>query len=231
MREKTSISEGMLPSFSAILFDMDGLVLDSEKTYVTAWQRAARALGKTLDTEFAERLFGRHADDVARLLGETLGPDFDRQAFFAMAERHWFEVLAHEGIQGMPGIEALLDHLRVMRIPFALATNSDARYAERCLAAANLRSAFEVFISRDQVQAGKPAPDLFLAAAERLGVDPSLCLVLEDSETGLIAARAAGTRPILIQQRPELRDKLSSLADRTFPDLVAFLFALNSRPS
>lgn len=227
MSEKPQNTANVFPSFSAILFDMDGLVLDSEKTYVTAWRRAARELGKTLDTAFAERLFGRHADDVARILGEALGPDFDRQTFFEMAERHWFEVLDQEGIQGMPGIFDVLEYLRGMEIPFALATNSEARYAERCLAAADLRNAFEVFVSRDQVQAGKPSPDLFLAAAAQLGVTPSACLVLEDSKTGLMAARAAGTRPILIQQRRELRDKLSSLADRSFPDLLAFLSALN----
>lgn len=229
MRNKAVKPETGLPPFSAILFDMDGLVLDSEKTYVTAWQRAAKELGKALQTEVAEGLFGRHADDVARLLGEALGPDFDRGAFFEVAERHWFEVLAEEGIQRMPGIEALLDHLRAFRIPFALATNSDAHYAERCLAAANLQGAFEVFVSRDQVRAGKPAPDLFLKAAERLGIPPSRCLVLEDSETGLMAARAAGTSPILIQQRPVLRDKLLPLADQTFPDLVALLYALSPR--
>jgi HAD superfamily hydrolase (TIGR01509 family) len=155
--------------------------------------------------------------------------DFDRPAFFEIAERHWFEVLADEGIEGMPGVHALLDHLHSVGIPFALATNSDAHYAKRCLAAANLSNAFEVRVSRDQVKAGKPAPDLFLAAAERLGVSPSQCLVLEDSETGLLAARAAQTYPILIQQRPVLRDKLSPLANQNFPDLEAFLFALNPR--
>lgn len=229
------MSEGNLkplsafPPFSAILFDMDGLVLDSEKTYVTAWQRAAKELGKHLEAAVAEGLFGRHADDVAKLLEEALGPDFDRKAFFEIAERHWFEVLAHEGIQSMPGVEALLTDLQKAGIPFALATNSDAHYAERCLAAANLTNAFKTFVSRDQVQSGKPAPDLFLKAAERLGILPSHCLVLEDSETGLIAARAAGTQPILIQQRAVLRDKLSHLADQSFPDLVAFLSALHLR--
>lgn len=229
------MSEGNLkplsafPPFSAILFDMDGLVLDSEKTYVTAWQRAAKELGKHLEAAVAEGLFGRHADDVAKLLGEALGPDFDRKAFFEIAERHWFEVLAHEGIQSMPGVEALLTDLQKAGIPFALATNSDAHYAERCLAAANLTNDFKTFVSRDQVRSGKPAPDLFLKAAERLGILPSHCLVLEDSETGLIAARAAGTQPILIQQRAVLRDKLSHLADQSFPDLVAFLSALHLR--
>lgn len=212
--------------YAGILFDMDGLVLDSERTYVTAWRRAAETFGKSLDSSLAERLFGRHADDVARLMGEILGPDFERNTFFAEAERHWFEVLAEDGIDPMPGAQDLIVHLQHQRIPFALATNSDRHYAERCLRAGGMEDAFPIFISRDQVSEGKPAPDLFLEAARRLTLPPEDCLVLEDSETGLKAARAAGCQPVLIQQRPALRDTLSPLADHVFPDLRGFLSAL-----
>jgi beta-phosphoglucomutase len=218
-----------LPPFEGILFDMDGLVLDSEKTYVTAWQSAAKALGRTLETEVAEALFGMHADDVARLLGEALGPGFDRRQFFKIAETFWFKGLEAEGIPKMPGFDALATWLRVEKIPFALATNSDGHYAERCLSAAGLEGVFEVFVTRDQVSAGKPAPDLFLEAARKIRCAPESCLVLEDSETGLQAARAAGTHPVLIQQRPALRDKLSPLASHVFPDLQAFLTALSTQ--
>lgn len=218
-----------LPPFEGILFDMDGLVLDSEKTYVRAWQSAAKALGRTLETEVAEGLFGMHADDVARLLGEALGPGFDRRQFFEVAETFWFEGLEAEGMPKMPGFDALATWLRAEKIPFALATNSDRHYAERCLLAAGLEGVFEVFVTRDQVSAGKPAPDLFLEAARKIGCSPESCLVLEDSETGLQAARAAGTHPVLIQQRPALRDKLSPLASQVFPDLQAFLIALSTQ--
>lgn len=217
-----------LPSFKGILFDMDGLVLDSEKTYVTAWQLAADALGKTLEQQDAEALFGKHADDVARLLGEILGPEFDRQHFFKIAETFWFLGLERDGMPKMPGIDDLIQILRQEGIPYALATNSDRHYAERCLAAAELDGVFDVFVTRDQVASGKPSPDLFLEASRQLELVPSSCLVLEDSETGLQAARAAGTHPILIQQRKSLRDTLSPMADHVFPDLRAFLTALSA---
>jgi HAD superfamily hydrolase (TIGR01509 family) len=215
--------------FSGILFDMDGLVLDSEATYVSAWQRAARDLGKSLADSAAERLFGRHADDVAVRLGEMLGPSFDRADFFKRAEGHWFEILARDGIPRMPGIEALLEHLRQNTIPFALATNSDRHYADKCLGAAGLDQVFQIMVTRDQVAQGKPAPDLFEEGARRLGLTPARCLVLEDSETGLRAARAAGCYAVLIQQRSALRDTLSPLAHAVYPDLDVFLSALCAR--
>jgi len=201
-----------LPPFTAVILDMDGLVLDSETTYCSAWRKAAAELGHELDDGFLESLFGRHADDVVLALAGTLGPSFDRKTFFHAAERHWFEHIEMHGIPRMPGIEALLAHFRERSIPYALATNSEGHYAGLCLKHGGLGEAFPVRVTRDQVALGKPEPDVFLEAAHRLGVDPADCLVLEDSETGLLAARAAGTVPILIQRSEELRVRLEPLA-------------------
>ena len=201
-----------LPPFAAIIFDMDGLVLDSETTYCTAWRQAAADVGHRLDDGFLESLFGRHADDVVQTLAEKLGPAFDRKVFFKAAEQHWFSHIRTHGIPRMPGIEALLACLRERSIPFALATNSEGHYARLCLEHGSLREAFPVMVTRDQVALGKPEPDVFLEAARRLDVDPAACLVLEDSETGLQAARAAGTQPILIQRQEEIRTRLEPLA-------------------
>jgi HAD superfamily hydrolase (TIGR01509 family) len=201
-----------LPPFAAVILDMDGLVLDSETTYCDAWRRAATDVGHSLDDGFLEGLFGRHADDVVQALAGRLGPRFDRETFFHAAERHWFEHIETHGIPRMPGVETLLAYFRERSIPYALATNSDGHYARLCLEHGGLREAFPVMVTRDQVALGKPEPDVFLEAARRLSVDPASCLVLEDSETGLLAARAAGTMPILIQRREELRARLEPLA-------------------
>jgi len=201
-----------LPVFSAVILDMDGLVLDSETTYCGAWRKAAADVGHALDDGFLESLFGRHADDVVLALVEKLGPAFDREVFFKAAEQHWFRHISTHGIPRMPGIEALLACLRERSIPFALATNSEGHYARLCLEHGSLREAFPVMVTRDQVALGKPEPDVFLEAARRLGVDPAACMVLEDSETGLQAARAAGTQPILIQRQEEIRIRLEPLA-------------------
>lgn len=217
-----------LPAFQAVILDMDGLLLDSEATYCEAWRRAAADAGHRLETAFLESLFGRHADAVVEALTAQLGPDFEQAAFFAAAERHWFALINVSGIPRMPGAEALLDLLRRRGIPYALATNSDGPYARLCLERSGLSPAFPVVVTRDQVPLGKPEPDVFLEAARRLDVDPADCLVLEDSETGLLAAGAAGTSPILIQRQADLRIRLTALAHMSLPSLNALVGLLEN---
>ena len=220
----------VLPAFSAVIFDMDGLVLDSETTYCGAWRKAAAALGHELDDAFFESLFGRHADDVVEALAGRLGPSFNRETFFNAAERHWFEHIETHGIPRMPGVESLLARFREASIPYALATNSEGHYARLCLERGGLHDAFPVMVTRDQVALGKPEPDVFLEAARRLNVDPAACLVLEDSETGLMAARAAGTQPILIQRREDLRARLEPLAKLALFSLEDLVDLIKSHP-
>lgn len=219
-----------LPAFSAVILDMDGLVLDSETTYCGAWRKAAADVGHALDDGFLESLFGRHADDVVQALAAELGPRFDREGFFRAAERYWFEHIETHGIPRMPGIEALLASFREASIPFALATNSDGHYARLCLERGGLPEAFPIMVTRDQVALGKPEPDIFLEAARLLDADPAACLVLEDSETGLMAARAAGTQPILIQRREDLRVRLTPLAQLAFVTLEDVVDLIKSHP-
>lgn len=211
-----------LPDFSGVLLDMDGLVLDSEVTYVEAWENAALELGHPLEPGFARSLFGRHAGDVAFEFKKFFGPGFDAEVFFRLAERHWFKGIEENGVAPMPGITQLLSCLQERGIPYALATNSDRPYADLCLERSGLLTAFPLTIARDEVKRGKPEPDLFLGAAKLLGLPASNCLVLEDSEAGLDAAKASGAVAVLIQRQDQLRDKLSPKAHLVFSDLVAF---------
>jgi HAD superfamily hydrolase (TIGR01509 family) len=191
-----------LPPFKAVIFDMDGLVLDSEPTYVFAWRQAAAEFGTDLDDAFTQNLFGRQAEDVERAVADKIGNGFDRQHFLSLATQFWQAHVTASGIAAMPGVEALLAKLNAEAIPYALATNSEAAYAQQCLSLALLAPHFPLAITRDQVVAGKPAPDLFLEAARRLDVPIEHCLVLEDSVTGLLAAQRAGAMPVLVLARP-----------------------------
>lgn len=211
------------PAFKALIFDMDGLVLDSERTYTRAWKDAAQALGFSLTPTFLQSLFGCHADEVAQRIQTACGPSFDSHLFFKRAEVLWFETIGTFGIPKMPGVIPLLHHLETHDIPFALATNSDRPYADVCLKAAGLSASFPVTVTRDEVAAGKPSPDLFLKAAESLGYPPSECLVLEDSRTGLEAAQRAQIAAILIQRNDTIRDTLSPMALARFKTLDDFL--------
>lgn len=218
-----------LPFFRAVLLDLDGLVLDSEATYTRAWRFAAAEFGCELSAEFCETLFGRHADAVEQALRDRIGASYDRQRFYRSAERYWREGLVKEGIPPMPGLEALLAVLRRRAIPYALATNSDNPYARECLERSGVAEAFPVVVTRDQVRRGKPEPDLFLEAARRLAVPPESCLALEDSETGLLAARAAGTVMVLVQRRETVRLKLSAQARFVFTSLGEVADAIELR--
>jgi beta-phosphoglucomutase-like phosphatase (HAD superfamily) len=209
-----------LPDFRAVILDMDGLVLDSESTYSQAWRQAAGDIGFDLSEAFCESLFGRHADAVVEALAEVLGPAFERESFFRAAERYWLNALQTHGMPRMLGVDTLLTLFRRRNIPYALATNSDGLYARQCLNLAGMHEDFPVVVTRDQVALGKPEPDLILEAARRLDTPPAHCLVLEDSETGLLAARAAGTFPILIQRREDLRMRLRDRAGLVLESLL-----------
>lgn len=211
--------EASTPRFKAVVFDMDGLVLDSEQSYVFAWRRVAENLGARLEDEFVEDLFGRQADDVIRLLAEKLGKVFDAERFCRDAENYWRAHVHSHGIPAMPGVSELLALLKRHRVPFALATNSMGIFARECLRAGGLEGAFPVMVTRDQVAAGKPEPDLILEAAKRMEVSAEQCLVLEDSATGLQAAARAGAMPILVSQRPAPLN-LQSLAAAYYRSLL-----------
>jgi len=221
----------MLPDFAAVILDLDGLTLDTESTYSYAWKQAAKEFGVQLDEEFCHRLFGRHADDVMQALAGKIGSGFDRSRFYELAAAFWRTHVAAHGIGKMPGLDGLLDILVRERIPYALATNSDGPYARECLRVSGVSQRFPMVVTRDQVAKGKPAPDLVLEAAKRLDAPPGRCLVLEDSETGLLAARSAGALPVLVLSEPAAPAHLKNLALEAFPSLIFVAAAIERSPS
>lgn len=203
----------------AVIFDLDGLVLDTEAGYRAAWRGAAAEAGGELDEDFFLALSGQEAEAVHRALAAVLGDQMMTEEFGSRAAHHWREHVARHGIPVRPGFHSFMDWLKERRIPCALATNSQQRYALECLALAGLEGRFAHLVSRDQVERGKPAPDVYLAAAERLGVTPAHCLALEDSPTGLASARAAGMRCVLVPSAPP-GPQATQQAWRTFPTLA-----------
>ncbi len=187
-----------LPSFSAIIFDMDGLVLDTEATYCIAWQKAAEEMGREFSTGFCLSMSGLHAHDVKQKLIRQCGADFDLTLFGRLSSQYWREYVNQFGIQVKKGFFVLLEVLRLQNIPFCLATNSRQDNAQECLQLARLEGVFPIVICRDQVKQGKPAADIFLLAAETLMLPVSQCLVVEDSATGIQAAVNAEAPSVFI---------------------------------
>ena len=180
-----------LPDFSAIIFDMDGLVLDTETTYSIAWKKAAVEMGQVFSEAFCLSMSGLQGQDVARKLIEQCGSDFDLMRFGQLSGQYWRQYVNDKGIAVKKGFLALLHVLKSNKIPYCLATNSRMVNALECLKLAGLDDVFSLIVSKDQVNQGKPAADIFLFAANALKVPVAECLVIEDSATGIQAAMNA----------------------------------------
>jgi HAD superfamily hydrolase (TIGR01509 family) len=196
----------------AVIFDMDGLLLDSEPLYRVTWQTAAAALGCPIDDTFYSRFVGRGNDEAERLLIERFGDAMPLGEFRIRWQRDFDERLAHAPLPRKPGAAALLDRLDARGIPKALATSTPRAVALRCLG--SLYSRFSVFAFGDEVEHSKPYPDLFLLAASRLGIAPGDCLVIEDSEAGVRAAHAAAMAVIMVPDLVEPSPEIAAMAIR-----------------
>ena len=204
----------------AVVFDMDGLMLDTEPIYKAAWQAASAELGHDLADEFYAQFVGRPNDDCERLLFERFGPEFPFDRFRARWRELWDADAAANGIRTKPGLIELLTLLETLKIPFAIATSSEAAETDFCLRAAGLDGRFPVRVTRDQIAHGKPAPDIYLEAARRLQIDPAQCVALEDSEAGILSASRAGMVPLLIPDGAPPSTTASSTAFQVLPSLA-----------
>ena len=172
----------------AVLFDLDGVLVDSEQVVVRTWNRwAAR---HRLDIpDLVRRAHGRRSIETVREVAPQLDP---------MAEARWLEGIESsdaEGLGRLPGAAELFQAIPADRR--AVVTSGGRALAEFRLASVGF-PAPRVLISADDVQRGKPAPDGYLLAAERLGVAPAECIVIEDTPPGIAAGRAAGATVIAV---------------------------------
>lgn len=201
----------------AVVFDMDGLMLDSERAINECMARAASDLGHELPASLWLQMIGGGDGLCRRLLADRIGADATVE-LLARAEA-MYDVVADAGIDHRPGIVDLLDWLVARGIPRAVATSTRRPLAMRKLAAAGLLPYFDAVATSSDVAAQKPAPDVYLLAASKLGVAPARCLVLEDSPTGVRAALAAGMTPVQVPDMLVPDDAARALGHRIVASL------------
>lgn len=203
---------------AAVVFDMDGLLFDTEALYLEAFLRASRDGGHGLTAAVAHSTIGSTWPSIQAMLRRDGGANFPVEAFLASWHRHYAVVTAG-GVPLKPGVLALLDTLDALGLPRAIATSS--RHETACLHLTNhaLTDRFHAVVAQGDYAAGKPAPDPFLAAAERLGVAPSLCLALEDSHHGVRSAAAAGMMTVMVPDLLEATAEIAALCAFVASDL------------
>ena len=192
----------------AVVFDMDGLLVDSEAPFRDAMIAAAAAMGRELPLPVFLQLVGRaHAQSQA-MLQDHFGPDFALEPYFERVR-----AINRLAMAGGPCLKAgaieLLDHLDVAGLPRAICTSSSGETVERHLG--DLVGRFHAVVSRDDVVHGKPHPEPYLTAAAALKVEARLCLALEDSHNGVRAAHAAGMMTVMVPDLLDPNEEMRSL--------------------
>ena len=202
----------------AVIFDMDGLLFDTERLYKEALHIAAAEAGQEVAPDLFNRTLGLPWPQCRALLVSHFGETFAVDDFQAAWIQH-FWVIAETSLVTKAGALELLDTLDQLRLRRAIATSSSRHTVERHLIASNLMGRFDVIVGRGDYEHGKPAPDPFLAAAKRLDVEPRSCLALEDSHNGVRSASSAGMMTIMVPDLLEPTDEIRGLCSLVVADL------------
>lgn len=205
---------------AGVIFDMDGLLLDTERIYLDGLFRAALAVDRVMTEAFAHSMIGVPGKECVAMIEAHYGDGFSIEAFSAAYDAI-VESELERNIPLRPGARELVTYLSGQGTPQAIATSSRRATVERYLGRVGLAGRFAAIVSREDVENPKPAPDPFLRAAARLGLAPADCLVLEDSYHGITAAHAAGTMPIMVPDLLAVTDAVRAKCIAVADDLHA----------
>jgi HAD superfamily hydrolase (TIGR01509 family) len=213
---------------AAVIFDMDGLMFDTENLTIPLWEAAGKPFGYNLTREIILRMVGISGEKAQQALLEEFGADFPyekiRDEFRLLVDKE----IQKKGVPKKPGLMFLLDRLRAANIPLGVATSTRSVRAVDLLDKAGILDRFTAITCGEEVTNGKPAPDIFLLAAKKLGQPPSSCVGFEDSTAGLKGLHAAGIRSVFIKDVLSPPEEVLATVWRRCNDLseAAALFGL-----
>jgi len=224
----------------AVIFDMDGLMFDTERIAQRAWERTFNKLGTDLTPEMYRKFIGLTVSDLEKFIYHTFGDEFPFEKAYRIKQKYTQESIQKLGIPLKSGLLEIIDLMDSIPKRNQRDTNRMDNASKEfhllkgvvsCSMGDIVRSyllnagfqfeTFDVIVSGDEVEFGKPSPDIFLLASERLKVSPRRCLVMEDSNAGIKVAHAAGMIPVMIPDLIPPDDESRVLAYRILPDLIA----------
>ncbi|MDE7223884.1 MAG: HAD family phosphatase [Acetatifactor sp.] len=204
-------------SIKAVIFDMDGVLFDTEKLCMDSWVAVAGKAGMTDMEEFFPSCIGRNLTDTRRLFREFYGDTYDFEHFRRQASEWFHDYVDRKGIPVKKGVNQILDFLQRSGYLIGLASSTSRPSVEDLLRRAEIRQYFQSLTTGDMVEHSKPKPDIYLMACESLGVSPGEAMAIEDSPNGIRSAHSAGMIPVmvpdLIGPDQEMRDKCSLICE------------------
>ncbi|MCG1013263.1 HAD family phosphatase [Tepidanaerobacter sp. GT38] len=187
-----------MEKLSMVIFDMDGLMFDTERLDIWAWQKAGKDFGYDINHSISSNVIGSDFRDTKSFFMQYFGSSFPYDEIYQRKQEYMEQYLKNNGIPVKEGLYELIEFLENKSIMKAVATSTVRKKAEKRLSMGGIKDKFDAIVCGDDVEKGKPEPDIFLKAAKLLSCKPDHCIVLEDSDRGLIAASRAGMRPICI---------------------------------
>lgn len=205
----------------AIVFDMDGVLIDSERLVLKAWQHVGGELGLPDLSELFHKALGTTHAHTATLFAEAFGEDFDYIGFRDRVRSYFYDVLTVNGAPLKTGVKELLEWLKAEGWSIGLASSTREVGVRLNMERTGLIGYFDVLVGGDMLKVSKPAPDIYLMACEKLGADPKTAYAVEDSYNGIRSAHAAGMHALMVPDMAPPTDEMRSLACAVLPDLLA----------
>ena len=201
-----------------VIFDMDGLIFDSEKVSYDSWVEAAKIFNINFDMKIFYKLLGTNHESVRNTLIDEFGDKINVDDYIEERRKINFSKIAN-GVERKEGVEELLEYLTEKNIKKAVATSSNRELALNLLSKADILHYFDYVLCGDEVTKSKPDPEVFLNVAKKLKVNPENCMVLEDSEAGTIAGSRGRMKVIIIPDLKEPDEDIVRLAYKRLNNL------------
>ena len=219
----------MRKQVQTVIFDMDGVIFDSERLVIECWEVVAAKHNIPDIVEICMRVQGNNREETGKRFREKYGKEFPYETYKKEVTALFLERYGEGRLPLKPGVIEILEELKHRHVPLALASSTRSDIVRQELDDAHLLSYFDVVLGGDMVPRSKPEPDIFLAAAAALQAEPKYCYVLEDSYNGIRAAYRAGMHPVMVPDMQLPTEEIRGIAEAVVENLPAALEYLQAR--
>ena len=203
----------------AVIFDMDGVIFDTEKVYLDIWTEVFEKYGYKMTKELYVNVMGTGRKNVIKTFLENFGDDLPIEKMYEEKDNQLFYIIENQGIPLKEGVKELFSMLKEKNYKIALATSAKRERVEKQIKDKWLKESFDAIVCGDDVEKGKPSPDIFLKAAKKIDVEPENCFVVEDSPAGIKAAFSGGMKGIHVEDLKAADEDILKYCEKNFKNL------------